>query len=542
MGRAVYITTAIDYTNAPPHLGHAYEKIAADVMARWHRMRGDEVFFLTGVDEHGSKIEKLALAAGISPAEFVAPISPQFEAAWRELGLSPDRFIRTTDPDHEALVSAAYARLRERGYIERALYEGLYCAGCEEFKNERDLVDGKCPHHDAVPELHHEENDVLRVSKLKAELRDALTGENASGQNPQGEVRIQVVPELRLHEILNLLEGFPDVSVSRKTVRWGIPVPGDEEQVIYVWVDALLNYLSGLDHQLSGPPSERMARFWLDPEALQVQLVGKDITKFHCIIWPAILLGLGLPLPKMVYGHGWVTVGQTKMAKSLGNVVRPGDLVAEFGADAVRYYLMREIPFGRDGSFTPEALKLRVNADLANNMGNALNRSLGMLGKQFEGQVPPRLAEVEGPLVESLGRAKAAAEAAMEGVDGGEAYRIHEALGAIWDHINAINKYVDTEAPWTLAKLGEREKLGGVLYAVLEGLRTVAILTSPFVPTLAQKMWAQLGMEGRVQGARWSDLAWGGLPEGQLTQKGEPIFLRLDEALAEAGAKKKGQA
>lgn len=542
MARALYLTTAIDFANAPPHLGHAYEKIAADVMARWHRMRGDEVFFLTGTDEHGFKMEKLATAEGISPKAFVDRISPLFESTWRALNLSPDRFIRTTDADHVAVVTKAYALLRERGFIERALYEGLYCAGCEEFKNERDLVEGKCPNHDAVPEMHREENDVLRVSKFKAQIRDLLTGENASGQNPDGR-RIEVQPELRLSEILNLLEGFPDVSVSRKKVKWGIPVPGDEEQVIYVWIDALLNYLSGLGYVPgAATQTERFERFWADPAATQVQLVGKDITKFHCIIWPAILLGLGLRVPKLVYGHGWVTVGQAKMGKSLGNVVEPNAMVEAFGADAVRYFLMREIPFGRDGSYTPEALKLRVNADLANNLGNALNRTLGMLGKNFEGVVPPRLEAVEGDLVASLAEAKAKALAAMEPQAGaGEPYRIHEALVAIWEHVNATNKYVDTQAPWALAKAGESEKLGGVLYAVLESLRTVAILTSPFVPGLSQKIWAQLGQSGSVLDARWDvDLAWGLLPVGQATLKGEPIFLRLDEELAEAGSKKKG--
>lgn len=513
MPRTYYVTTAIDYTNAPPHIGHAYEKIAADAIARWHRLLGADVFFLTGVDEHGVKIEKAAASEGITPQAFVWRISPQFVSTWEKLGVKYDRFIRTTDDFHEKAVQDAFARMVATGDIYKAKYEGLYCAGCEEFKNERDLTDGKCPQHDAAPQPFSEENYVLAVDKYKDRLRAHIEA------NPSF-----IAPESRKNEILNLLDTFPDVSVSRQKVKWGIPVPGDDSQVIYVWVDALLNYLTGIGW---GWDDATFKKYW----PADCQVVGKDITKFHCIIWPTILMALDVPLPKQVYGHGWVNVGDQKMSKSLGNAVEPNAIADEFGADALRYFMLREITWGKDGTYTFDLFKRCVNADLANNLGNALNRTLGMLEKNFEGKVPADLPAVTDELKARV------AEARDKAIDHMDRLEIQEALETLWGLIDAVNKYIDTQAPWALAKAGETEKLGGVLYGVLESLRAVSILVSPFIPTLAGKMWEQLGLDAQLADQRLSDLAWGGLPAGTATNKTGPIYPRIEDELAEAGAK-----
>ena len=515
MPRTFYITTAIDYTNAPPHIGHAYEKIAADAIARWHRLLGDEVFFLTGVDEHGVKIEKAAAAEGISPQAFVGRISPQFIDTWARLGVKYDRFIRTTDDYHEQAVQQAFTRMLAQGDIYKARYEGLYCAGCEEFKNERDLLNGKCPQHDTPPQPFSEENYVLAIAKYKDRIRAHIEA------HPDF-----VQPETRRNEILNLLETFPDVSVSRQKVKWGIPVPGDESQVIYVWIDALLNYVTGIGW---GSDEATFQKYW--PAACQ--LIGKDITKFHCIIWPTILLSLGIPLPKQIYGHGWVNVGEQKMSKSLGNVVEPNAIADQFGADALRYYLLREITFGKDGSYTFENFKLRVNADLANNLGNALNRTLGMLEKNFAGAVPADVPALTAELRERAADTATRATAHMDRLE------LQETLEVLWGLIDAVNKYIDTQAPWALAKAGETEKLGGVLYGVLEALRAVTILASPFIPHLAEKLWEQLAVPAALADQRVEDLAWGGLKPGTQTKKTGPVYPRIEDELAEAGAKKK---
>jgi methionyl-tRNA synthetase len=513
MSRTFFITTAIDYTNAPPHIGHAYEKIAADAIARYHRLRGDDVFFLTGVDEHGVKIEKAAAAEGITPREFVDRITPQFISTWQKLGVKYDRFIRTTDDFHEKAVAEVFKRLLDQGDIYKATYEGLYCAGCEEFKGERDLVEGKCPQHETAPQPFSEENYVLNVAKYKEAIRAHVAA------NPDF-----IRPESRKNEILNLLETFPDVSVSRQKVTWGIQVPGDPGQSIYVWIDALLNYVTGIGY---GWDEATFAKYW----PADIHLVGKDITKFHCIIWPTILLALGLTLPKQVYGHGWVNVGDQKMSKSLGNVVEPNALADTYGADAVRYYLLREITFGKDGSYTFDAFRKRVNADLANNLGNALNRTLGILDKNFAGIVPAEQAELSAELKELVAATRDKVEAHMAESE------LQEALEATWGLLDGVNKYIDTQAPWALAKSGDLEKLGAVLYAVLEALRHAVILVSPFVPTLAGKMWEQIGLDAGLESQRWDDMVWGKLPQGTQTKRLGPVYPRIEDELAGAAKK-----
>ncbi|MBO9539375.1 methionine--tRNA ligase [bacterium] len=509
-----YITTAIDYGNAPPHIGHAYEKIAADALARYHRLRGEEVFFLTGLDEHGNKIEKAADAAGVTPQAFVDDIAEKAKEVWEALNIRYDGFIRTSDPTHREAVQRIFQRLMDKGDIFKAKYEGWYCKGCEEFKNERDLPEDKiCPQHQQPVEWSSEENYVFKLSNYRDRLRAHIE------QNVEF-----LQPEARRKELLNLLETFPDISVSRQNVRWGIPVPGDESQVIYVWIDALSNYLTGIGYDTD---MERFNHWW----PAELHLVGKDITKFHAIIWPALLMALDLPLPRQIFGHGWVNVAGLKMSKTIGNVIEPKALAAEYGADAIRYYLLREVSFGRDGDFTYEAFEARVNADLANNLGNALNRTLTILEKNFEGKVSPRFPEIEGDLPRIAEETLAAVIARMDEM------AIEEAIAAVWALLDAVNKYIDSTAPWALAKNGETEKLGGVLYAVLEALRIAATLASPFIPTLAGKIWEQLGIEAPLSAQRWSDLVWGGLAEGTATQKLGPIYPRIGAELA--GAKKK---
>ena len=510
-----YITTAIDYGNASPHIGHAYEKISADALARHQRLRGREVFFLTGLDEHGNKIEKAAQAAGLDPQSFVDGIAAEARDVWQALSISYDGFIRTTDPAHRRAVQAIYAQLKAQGDIVRSKYEGWYCKGCEEFKNERELNDDRtCPQHQMPLEFTSEENDVFLFSRYRDRLR-------AHYEAKPGFLE----PESRRNEILNLLETFPDVSVSRQSVRWGIPVPGDDNQVVYVWIDALSNYLTGIGY---GTDEKTFRKWW----PAQLHLVGKDITKFHCLIWPALLMALDLPLPEHVFGHGWVNAAGLKISKTIGNVIDPRDLARDYGADAIRYYLLREIPFGRDGDFTQEAFENRVNADLANNLGNALNRTLAILEKHFAGQVSPRLEQIEADLPDMVSRTVSTVASHMD------AHEIDLAIAAIWELLNSINKYIDTTAPWALAKQGERDALGGVLYTVLEALRHVAILACPYIPTLAGKIWDQLGFDAPLAGQRWDALVWGGLPIGQATRKGGPLYPRIGSELAGAAKKK----
>lgn len=510
-----YLTTAIDYGNAPPHIGHAYEKIAADAVARFHRLRGDEVFFLTGLDEHGNKIERAAQAAGVEPQAYVDEVAARAQQVWGALNISYDGFIRTTDPRHRAAVQGIFARLLAQDDIFKAKYEGMYCRGCEEFKNERDLTDGKiCPQHQQPVEFTSEENYVFRLSKYRERLRGHIES------HPQF-----LQPETRRNEILNLLETFPDLSVSRQSVRWGIPVPGDPSQVIYVWIDALSNYLTGIGY---GWDDAQFQRWW----PADLHLVGKDITKFHAIIWPALLLALDIPLPYQVYGHGFINMAGMKISKTVGNVIDPQDIAAEYGADAIRYFVLREIAFGRDGDFTYETFEARVNADLANNLGNALNRTLTILEKNFAGQVSPRHAAIEGELP------RLAEETVAKVVERMEAMALDEAIAAIWTLLDAVNKYIDSTAPWALAKEGKLDELGGVLYAVLEALRIAAILASPYIPTLAAKLWEQLGITTPLAEQRWEALAWGGLAPGTVTRKLGPLYPRIGAELA--GAKKKG--
>jgi methionyl-tRNA synthetase len=511
-----YLTTAIDYASAPPHLGHAYEKIAADMLARHYRQRGRQVHFLTGLDEHGTKIQKAAAAKGVDPQTFVDTIAQTYVDCWADLGITYDQFIRTSSPEHRRRVQAIFTKLQEKGAIYKASYEGLYCTGCEAFILERDLVDGNCPNHQRAPETIIEENYFFKLSEYKERIRAHIESHTGFLQ-----------PDTRRNEILNMLKDFEDFSISRsaESVGWGIPVPGDEGQIIYVWLDALSNYITAIGY----PEDEATFSTWWPADN---HLVGKDITKFHAIIWPAMLLALDVPLPKMVYGHGFVSVGALKMSKTVGNVVDPREIAATYKPDALRYYLMRDIPFGKDGDFTTEAFETRIDADLANNLGNALNRLLPILEKQFDGQIQPDNGLGAGTLKDDAARTVATVAAQMD------AMAPHEAIAAIWQFANAINKHVDTSAPWALAKDPEkRDELAGVLTSCLEALRLVAILAWPVIPNLSAGIWSQLGLTADLAGQRWSDLAWGGLPAGTKVNRQGPIYPRVGTAIA--GADKK---
>ncbi len=519
-----YITTAIDYVNAPPHIGHAYEKIAADVIFRHYKQRGIPCFFLTGTDEHGIKIEKTANEKGIDPQEFTDQISAKFIEEWELLNLDYTRFIRTTEKDHEKVVQHIFKTLVEKGDIYKASYTGLYCAGCENFLNERDIDEnGLCPDHKTKPQEVQEENYFFKLSKYKDKIKDHILKNKRF-----------IMPDYRANEVINQFKDVNDISVSRskESVTWGIPVPGDDSQVIYVWIDALSNYITGIGYLNN---EELYKQFW----PANVHMIGKDILKFHSMYWIAILMAMEIPLPETIYAHGWITVDETKMSKTLGNVIAPRDILRGYeleNPDALRYFLMTTTSFGRDGNYSDEDFKNKVNADLANNMGNLLNRTLSMLVKFFDGNIlPEAVTEIQGnQLAELTEKAK---QLVVQKFDN---YELSEAAEAVVGLVDNANKYINEQEPWTLAKDETKKiELAQLLYNVLETLRQVSVLIYPFIPNIAQDMWEQLRQEGRVSDVLLSDLVWGGLKVGKITSKEniKPVFLRLDSELA--GDKKK---
>jgi methionyl-tRNA synthetase len=519
-----YITTAIDYVNAPPHLGHAYEKIATDVISRHFKQRGIRTFFLTGTDEHGIKIQRTAEEKNIQPLEFCDEIASKFKLAWEILNVKYDRFIRTTEKDHEKVVQHIFKTLLEKGDIYKAQYRGLYCNGCESFVNERDLSEeGFCPNHNAKPQEVFEENYFFKLTKYKELIKNLILS------NPRF-----IMPDFRATEVLNQLENVEDISVSRSkdSVYWGIPVPGDDSQIIYVWIDALSNYLTGIGY-LNNP--ELYKNFW----PANFHMIGKDILKFHSIYWISLLMAMEIPLPETIYGHGWITIDQTKMSKSLGNVISPLVIMEQFNlenSDPLRYFLMTTTPFGKDGNYSDEDFKNKVNADLANNLGNLLNRSLSMLLKYFDGIIIPEAL----PNVENNELAEAVEETGKIIIEKFDNYAISEAAEAIINLVNKANKYVNEQKPWSLAK-NEADiiKCAQVLYNVLETMRHVSVFIYPFTPDISQKIWGQLSLCGNVSDVLLSELEWGGLKQGKtaLPENVKPVFLRLESELA--GDKKK---
>lgn len=449
------ITTAIDYINGKPHIGHSYEKIAADVLARHYRYGEGEVFFLTGTDEHGAKIAQYAEKAGVGEQTYADEMSEGFKKSWQALDISYDRFIRTTDEDHITAVESILKKIKENGFLYEGEYSGYYCIGHESFINERELVDGKCVEHGTAPEFLSEKNWFLKISAFTDTIREKIVS---------GEFKIW--PEERKNEILSLLaEGFTDIAVSRPNVKWGIPLPWAPEQTVYVWVDALINYITGMGF---GTDKELFKKFW--PADLHV--IGKDIIKFHCIIWPALLLAADLPLPKGVAAHGYLTIENRKVSKSLGNVIDPNDWVAKYGSDAVRYFLMREFPFGEDGDVSEAKIAARYQGELANGLGNLTSRVSNMIEKYADGKIPQVLQPEQ-----SLNSAD---EFLRE-------YRFNESLAAIWESVAWCNKLIDDEKPWEAAKAGN-EVVHELLSRLSAQLLQIALRLAPYMPDTSEKI------------------------------------------------------
>ena len=524
-----YLTTAIDYVNGAPHIGHAYEKILTDIIARHFSQRTDDLFFLTGTDEHGIKIQKTAAAKGISPKELCDYNAQQFKDAWKALDINYNRFIRTTDEDHKAIVQKIFKKLVENGDIYKHSYEGLYCSGCECFLNEKDLTeDGLCPDHLKKPEIVSEENYFFRLTKYKDAIIKYIK------DHPDF-----IVPAFRANEVLNQLEDIQDISVSRakSNVQWGIDVLDDADQSIYVWIDALSNYITAIGYDTENP-SDKFKKLW----PADVQVIGKDILKFHSIYWPAILMALDLPLPKHIYAHGWITIDESKMSKSLGNVISPTSVLKAFNLeypDAFRYYMATSAPCGKDGNYSDDDFKEKVNAHLANSMGNLLNRTLSMLVKYFDGEVKDEFfvsADKElvsgsySLLKEALGKIKVVENHFNH-------FEIAEAAQEIISIVDATNKYVTDNAPWTLAKEEKMVECGQVLTTVLNIMCVVAALIYPYCPNIAQDMAKQLSFD---LSKKLDEITVCEIKAGKLITKEDihPVFLRVDSELADKSAKK----
>lgn len=503
-GAPAFFTTPIYYVNDVPHVGHAYTTVAADVMARWRRLWGDDVLFLTGTDEHGLKIQRAAEAAGLTPLEHADRTSARFREAWTLLGISNDDFIRTTEPRHHAAVSHMLQTVYDNGHIELGTYEGLYCVGCEAYYTEDELNDGTCPIHGRPVERVTEENYFFKLSRFEQPLLDYYAA------HPDA-----VVPETRRNEVLGFIKGgLQDFSVSRSSITWGIPLPWDPRHVTYVWFDALINYCTA-----AGYPSDRRRfdRYW--PSV--VHFVGKDILRFHAVYWPAMLMAAGELPPSQVVAHGWLLAGGEKMSKSKANQIFPADLVAEFGVDGFRYHFMADQRFGPDGDLSYEGMIARYNADLANNFGNLANRVLTMAVNYLGGVVPER--REDGLLREEAERVFALQGAAFA------RYDFASGLEAVWALIRATNAFIEDRAPWALNKAGDTAAVAGVLGDCLEALRIVALLASPVIPSACAELWRRLGLPGRPEDERLpAAAAWGGLPAGSILEKGAPLFPRME--------------
>jgi methionyl-tRNA synthetase len=500
-----YITTPIYYVNDLPHIGHIYTTVVADTVARYKRMRGFDVRFLTGTDEHGQKMDRTAREQGITPRELADRVFGRYPPLWKTLEITHDDFIRTTEARHHAGVHALIALLQKNGDIYKGSYEGWYCAGCEAFFPESQLVDGKCPDQGHPVELLKEESYFFRLSAYQEPLLRFYR------ENPEC-----IRPASRYNEVVRFVEmGLKDLSISRVSLKWGIPWPGDPEHVVYVWLDALANYITALGFGSADQALYR--RFW----PANLHLVGKDILRFHCVYWPAFLMSAGLPLPKQVFGHGWWLRDERKMSKSLGNVVRPDYLIERFGPDALRYFLLREMTFGQDASFSDEGFLGRYNADLANGLGNASSRVLAMARRYFEGKTPPE------PCEESTLRA-AAETAVRRYVEAMDAYEFQRALEAVWELLTAVDGYVNEKAPWAMVKaegVGS-PALSRVLYNCLEALRLTAVMVGPVMPATAARLLAQLGLG--TAAANDAALRWGGLQVNQKLGEEGALFPRAD--------------
>lgn len=509
MKEKFYISTAITYTSGKPHIGNTYEIVLADAIARYKRLLGYDVYFQTGTDEHGEKIEQKAREKGINPQEFVDEISLEVRKIWDVMNTSYDKFVRTTTPSHKEEVAKIFDRLYQQGDIYLGNYEGLYCTPCESFFTEAQLVDGNCPDCGRPVEQKSEEAYFFKLSKYSKQLEEYIEC------HPDF-----IQPVSRKNEIVNnfIKLGLQDLCVSRTSFDWGIPVNFDPKHVIYVWIDALSNYITFLGYDVNGNSSEDFQTYW----PADIHLIGKDILRFHTIYWPAMLMALDLPLPKQIFGHPWVLFGNDKMSKSKGNIVYADDLVKSFGVDAIRYYLLHEIPFAQDGTFTYELLIERINSDLANILGNLVNRTIAMVHKYFNGVVyePTCGVEPDQELIQLVLETPAKVEEKMQEL------RVAEAIDAVFEIFRRSNKYIDETTPWILAKDSmKQERLKTVLYNLLEAIRSGAVLLQPFLPDTADQIFQQLNTNNRFV----DSLNFKGMDPGIILNPPVPLFQRIDK-------------
>ncbi len=505
-----YITTAIAYTSRKPHIGNTFEVVFTDAIARFKKQMGYDVFFLTGTDEHGQKIQDEAEKAGITPKQYVDKVAGEIKDIWDLMGAEYNKFIRTTDEFHKKSVQHIFKKFYEQGDIYKSEYEGWYCVPCESFFTETQLVDGCCPDCGRPVKKTKEEAYFFKMSKYQDALMKHIE------ENPEF-----IQPESRKKEMVNnfLKPGLQDLCVSRTSFTWGVPVEFDKGHVIYVWVDALSNYITALGYDPDGEPAELMEKYW----PADVHIIGKDILRFHTIYWPIFLMALGLPLPKQVFGHPWLLSGTDKMSKSKGNVMYADDLTKLFGIDAIRYYLLKEMPYAQDGTITYENIISRYNADLANTLGNLVNRTVSMANKYFDGVIQP---VCHGDFDDEL---KAQAETAVKAVtEKMNEFKTSDALEEIMNLARRSNKYIDETMPWALAKdESQRARLGGVLYNLLESIRFIAVLLQPFMPETAKNIFGQIN----AKDTSWESLAsFGKIKSGDKVGTATPLFVRLDEA------------
>jgi methionyl-tRNA synthetase len=503
MATPFYVTTPIYYVNDAPHIGHAYPTVSADALARWRRLWGDDVAFVTGTDEHGLKVQRAAEERGVSPREWADRTSARYRDAWAQLDITNTDFIRTTEPRHYEAVQQFLQVVYDNGYIKSDIYEGLYCVACEAYYTEDELVDGLCPVHARPVERVTEENYFFELSRFEDALLEHYTA------HPEA-----IQPDSRRNEVLSFIRsGLRDFSMSRTSLTWGIPLPWDPAHVTYVWFDALFNYCTAVGY---GQDRARFDRYW----PANYHLVGKDIVRFHAVYWPAMLLAAGEAPPQCVFAHGFLLVGGEKMSKTAFNQIAPADLVADFGSDGVRYHFLADQRFGPDGDFSYEGMVARYNADLANNFGNLANRVLTMATNYCDGVAPD--ARADGPLVDAVARALEGMTAGMDRLD------FAAGLGAVWELIRAANSYIEAREPWKLHRAGD-PATAGVLGDCLEALRVIALLASPAIPRASAELWRRLGLPGRPEDQRLPDAAgWSHGPAGTRLEQGAPLFPRLE--------------